>query len=136
MIVALPVLLKSQQIIVTPDTSKLQPRRFDFNLPERLERLPDTLNFNPGDTIPYLLWKKFPKESKDSLIKHFKSPVDQMPVIVPPNYNFSMIVVKPDSTVEYYIKNLHSGKSGKILPNVKTVPDKLLVPREQFKPKQ
>ncbi|MDD3189098.1 MAG: hypothetical protein PHO13_06325 [Fermentimonas sp.] len=136
---SLPLFLYSQQIVITPDTSKLQQRHFDFNLPEKLDKefhlprkfsFPDTLNFNPGDTIPNHLWENFLRNQKDSLAKPFYAPLDQMPVIVPPDYNFSMIVVKPDSTVQYYIRNLHSGEARK------TVPNQLLVPKEPFKPKQ
>lgn len=120
-IVSFPVFLFAQKIVITQDTAKLLTHQ--FNLPRELS-LPDTFSFNPGDTIPNHLWEKFRKGLAESDIKSFKSTIDQMPVVVPPDYNFSMIVNKPDSTVQYYIRNLNTGET-KIYP-----------PKNLTKPKQ
>jgi hypothetical protein len=82
-----------------------------FNIEKR-----DTLRFHPGDTIPAPLWNKFLSDQAATAGKTLKSPVDRMPVVVPPDYNFFMIIVKPDSTVHYHIRNIKTGKDVPLPP--------------------
>lgn len=71
----------------------------------------DTLRYyKPGDTIPNQLWENYLKSKKDNKNKSFAAPVDNMPIIVPPEHSFSLIIVKPDSTVHYHIRNFGTEK--------------------------
>lgn len=76
--------------------------------PFKIERT-DTLRFFPGDTIPNPIWKKYMMKknqegaNEDRMIT---APQDNMPVIVPPDHQFQMIVVRPDTTFHYYLRNL------------------------------
>ena len=69
----------------------------------------DTLRFYPGDTIPNPIWEKYLKKKNQEKItekRMLTAPQDNMPVIVPPDHQFQMIVVKPDTTFHYYLRNL------------------------------
>lgn len=69
----------------------------------------DTLRFFPGDTIPTPLWEKYlKKKSQERMTEEriLTTPLDNMPVIVPPHHQFQMIVVKPDTTFHYFLRNL------------------------------
>ena len=68
----------------------------------------DTLRFNPGDTIPYPIWEKFLSKREATKSRTLEAPIDNMPVIVPPDHNFYMIVTKPDTTFHYYMRNLRN----------------------------
>ena len=90
-----------------------QQRKFFVFPSDSLKSLPrfehkkiDTLEYYiPGDTIPNRLWEKYLKAQKDKKNKSFAAPMDNMPVIVPPEHAFSLIVVKTDTTVHYYLRN-------------------------------
>lgn len=87
-----------KQFVFPPDSLLKQLPRFE-------NREIDTLRFyKPGDTIPNQLWENYLKSKKETN-KTFKAPLDNMPIIVPPNHTFSMTVIKPDSTVHYHIRN-------------------------------
>ncbi len=76
--------------------------------PFKIERS-DTLRFFPGDTIPDQIWEKYLKKKNQGDATDDKiliAPQDNMPVIVPPDYQFQMIVVRPDTTFHYYLRNL------------------------------
>jgi hypothetical protein len=94
--------------------------------PFEIERI-DTLRFNPGDTIPTPMWKNYLKKKGKTSGKTLKAPPDNMPVIVPPDHQFYMIVVEPDTTYHYYIRNL--GKKSMKSQS----PEKLAVPGRKFK---
>ena len=66
----------------------------------------DTLRFIPGDTIPTPIWEMYLKKKRTTEGKTLESPLDNMPVIVPPDHQFHMIVVKPDTSFHYYLRNL------------------------------
>ncbi|NLY25151.1 MAG: hypothetical protein GX042_09135 [Bacteroidales bacterium] len=86
----------------------------------------DTLRFNPGDTIPYPIWEKFLRKNEATTGRTIEAPMDKMPVIVPPDHNFYMIVTKPDTTFHFYMRNLH-GKSGKRpSPKQFVLPEKII----------
>jgi hypothetical protein len=116
-IVSITFSLDAQKDVLTQDNTFFLP--YKPQLPREFV-LPDTIRFYHGDTIPNSIWEKLRREFTESEIKPFKSPIDQMPVIVPPNYNFSMIVSKPDSSVQYYIRNLNTGET-KISPLKKLI---------------
>lgn len=81
---------------------------FSFPPPFKIERS-DTLRFFPGDTIPDQIWEKYLKKKNQGDATDDKiliAPQDNMPVIVPPDYQFQMIVVRPDTTFHYYLRNL------------------------------
>jgi len=73
----------------------------------------DTLRFFPGDTIPNPIWEKYLKRKDQGDVSDDKilvAPQDNMPVIVPPDRQFQMIVVRPDTTFHYYLRNLSEEK--------------------------
>lgn len=72
--------------------------------PFEMERT-DTLRFNPGDTIPAPIWEKFLRNEGVAEFRTLNAPLDKMPVIVPPDHQFQMIVVVPDTTFYYYMRN-------------------------------
>jgi len=94
--------------------------------PFEIERI-DTLRFNPGDTIPTPIWEKFLKKEGRTAGRILKAPPDNMPVIVPPDHQFHMIVAEPDTTYHYYMRNLRK----KSLESHS--PEKLSVPGGKFK---
>jgi len=73
--------------------------------PFNIERI-DTLRFNPGDTIPSPIWQEFLKKNEITEKKTLMEPLDNMPVIVPPDHDFYMIITKPDTTFHYHMRNL------------------------------
>ena len=76
--------------------------------PFKIERI-DTLRFFPGDTIPEPIWEKYLKrkgQKRATEERMLTAPQDNMPVIVPPDHQFQMIVVRPDTIFQYYIRNL------------------------------
>lgn len=76
--------------------------------PFKIERT-DTLRFFPGDTIPNPIWEKYLKkknQEKATEERMLTSPQDNMPVIVPPDHQFQMIVVRPDTLFRYFLRNL------------------------------
>lgn len=69
----------------------------------------DTLRFFPGDTIPNPIWEKYLKKKNQERMaqeRMLTAPQDNMPIIVPPDHQFQMIVVRPDTTFHYYMRNL------------------------------
>lgn len=66
----------------------------------------DTLLFNPGDTVPNPIWEKFLRKRGTTEGRTLEAPMDNMPVIVPPDHNFYMIVTKPDTSFHYHMRNL------------------------------
>ncbi len=94
--------------------------------PFEMERI-DTLRFNPGDTIPTPIWENYLKKEGKKAGRTLKAPPDNMPVIVPPDHQFHMIVVAPDTTYHYYMRNLRKESMESHSP------EKLAVPRRKFK---
>ncbi|MBF6628160.1 MAG: hypothetical protein ITG04_06580 [Proteiniphilum sp.] len=84
----------------------------------------DTLLFNPGDTVPNPVWEKFIREKRRTTGRTLEAPHDNMPVIVPPDHNFYMIVTKPDTTFHYYMRNLHEESKRQPSPNKFVLPEK------------
>lgn len=66
----------------------------------------DTLRFYPGDTIPPPIWEQFRKERERTGVKVLPAPPDNMPVVVPPDHTFHLIVAEPDTTFHYHSRNL------------------------------
>jgi len=94
--------------------------------PFEMKRI-DTLRFNPGDTIPHPIWEKFLSKRGTTTDRTFVAPPDNMPVIVPPDHNFYMIVTKPDTAFHYYIRNGMDEK--KILNS----PERFSAPKRKFR---
>ena len=90
----------------------------------------DTLRFNPGDTIPYPIWQKFMSEKGTTKGRTLEAPLDQMPVIVPPDHNFFMIVTRPDTTFHYNMRNLHEEGKRQPSQNQFVIPEKKIKPRK------
>ena len=111
-------ILISSLLFLTATCAFAQQRKFFVFPPDSLKQLPqiedgkpDTLRYyTPGDTIPKQLWENYLKAKKGAKNKVFIAPQDNMPIVVPPDHTFSLIVVKPDSTVHYHLRNFGTEK--------------------------
>jgi|GEM_PF-5141632 len=67
-------------------------------------------HFQPGDSLRYKkipryrLPKQFPDSQRQQLWAEKRSPVDNMPIVVLPKFDFRMPVYKPDSTIDFKLK--------------------------------
>lgn len=88
------------------------PKDFNFTLPDSLfdRRLLEAQKFRK-DSVPSELFKNFDPKNFD--FKHPYQPpfennllpqANNLPVITPPKSNYSLIVVVPDTTVQYFIR--------------------------------
>jgi hypothetical protein len=87
----------------------------------------DTLRFNPGDTIPYPIWEQYLRKKGATQGKTLEAPIDNMPVIMPPDHNFYMIVTKPDTIFHYYMRNLMDENK------ISDASEKPFIPKRKFK---
>lgn len=65
----------------------------------------DTLNISK-DSIPLIIQRPFDMEKfKEFAQSYPKKPINSLNVVEPPKGNYSLIVVPPDTTVHFYLKN-------------------------------
>lgn len=88
----------------------------------------DTLRFNPGDTIPLPFWNRYLEQQKSEKKLVIKSPLDGMPIVVPPGHTFHMIVTRPDTTFHYHSRNLGKEEQNPLrarkVPGLKKMPQR------------
>lgn len=69
----------------------------------------DTLLFSQCDSVPKNLWESYRKYLDAERVNEARiiaAPLDNMPIIVPPSYNFQLQAQRPDTIYHFHIRNL------------------------------